>query len=58
MKIPKTPKFKLQAFAKHIPAWGWWEWLSIEFASKEEADTYLKVNDLLGYGFEFRVVKG
>ena len=56
MKLLKTPEFKLQAFASHIPAWGWWDFVSIKFALKEDVDTYLKVNDLIGHGLEFRTI--
>lgn len=59
MKLQKTPELKIEMFATHIPAWGWFDYSSIKvekFVSKEDADTYLKDNDLLGHGFEFRVV--
>ena len=54
--------YKIEMFAHHIPAWGWFE-LALDkltplvpFLTRKSAREYIKTQDLEGHGFDFRVV--
>jgi len=54
--------YKIEMFAHHIPAWGWFEFALdkitplVPFLTRKSAREYIKDRSLEGNGFDFRVV--